>query len=272
MEIYNTFSGLGYNSLDWNRDIHEITSIEYNEHIAKQYHINFPLDKLEVTNALTYLEEMLNNEEWLIDHKGKTIFIWCSPPCQSHTMFRMIRGHNIPQMDSLYGLITFLEYRCKFIKEKYDVNVYWIVENVKSWYKPLIEPTVTLGRHRIWSNFDIPLVEFISPKVNTMSYDQLNEALSQSRIDINYVKKVKEFNYETLKYEKVFNYTQLRQLVRNGAFPPLSRYILELVEYYDDKERDLLDETRLSYFWSEYGIELENLENLDKPLYNQQQL
>lgn len=230
MEIINTFSGLGYNTLLWDRDKHSITSIEYNKHIAKQYQINFPTDTLIVNDALKYIEDLLNNEDWLISKKGQTIFFWGSPPCQSHTMFRMIRGHNIPDMKSLYGLITFLSYRAKFIKERYDVNLYWIVENVKSWYTPLIEPIVTLGRHRIWSNFDIPHKEFISPKVNTMSYDQLNEALSQSKVKIDYVKKAKQFSYDTYREEKVFNYTQLRQLVRNGCFPPLAEYIMQIVE------------------------------------------
>jgi DNA (cytosine-5)-methyltransferase 1 len=31
----------------------------------------------------------------------------------------------------------------------------WVVENVKPYYKPLIKPSIEIGRHLIWSNFDI---------------------------------------------------------------------------------------------------------------------
>jgi len=34
-------------------------------------------------------------------------------------------------------------------------NGSWVVENVKPYYEPLIKPRKELGRHLIWSNFDI---------------------------------------------------------------------------------------------------------------------
>ena len=106
MKVYNTFSGLGYNTFLWDRNIHDITSIEYNEHISKNYELNFPKDTILTEDALNYVEKLLNNKVYLEANRGKTLFFWNSPPCQSHTMFRMIRGHNIPDMKSLYGLMT----------------------------------------------------------------------------------------------------------------------------------------------------------------------
>jgi DNA (cytosine-5)-methyltransferase 1 len=38
----------------------------------------------------------------------------------------------------------------------------WVVENVKPYYDYLIEPTVELGRHPYWTNFDITPKEFSS--------------------------------------------------------------------------------------------------------------
>ncbi len=38
---------------------------------------------------------------------------------------------------------------------KYNFKGKWVVENVKPYYNPLIEPTKTIGRHLIWSNFEI---------------------------------------------------------------------------------------------------------------------
>ena len=36
----------------------------------------------------------------------------------------------------------------------------WAVENVKPYYKPLITPTIKLGRHLVWSNFSIKEMDF----------------------------------------------------------------------------------------------------------------
>jgi len=74
---------------------------------------------------------------------------------------------------SLYELIMFLR---QYHKGK------WIVENVKPYYKPFIEPTAELGRHLVWSNFDISDFEVPSPKgfitkTNTAGANQLKEWL-----------------------------------------------------------------------------------------------
>ena len=53
----------------------------------------------------------------------------------------------LPDMD-LWAEIIFLQHFAN--KQK------WVVENVKPYYEPLIQPTVKLGRHMIWSNFYIP--------------------------------------------------------------------------------------------------------------------
>ena len=47
---------------------------------------------------------------------------------------------------SLYQEIIFLQYFCKGL---------YVIENVKSYYEPLIKPQIS-GRHYFWSNFKIP--------------------------------------------------------------------------------------------------------------------
>lgn len=137
MKILNLYAGIGGNRKLWG-DEHDITAVEIDEKIAKVYADNNPGDEVIVGDAHDYL---LHNSE-------QFDFIWSSPPCQSHS--RMIKsGRNrkprYPDL-KLYEEILFLE---NYFEGK------WIVENVKPFYKPLIDPTMLLGRHAIWSNFYI---------------------------------------------------------------------------------------------------------------------
>lgn len=82
-------------------------------------------------------------------------FIWSSPPCQSHSKVRMMASKGgsydavMPDM-TLWSEILFL---MNF------AGCPWVVENVKPYYSPLIMPRQRLGRHLLWSNFDIPFKE-----------------------------------------------------------------------------------------------------------------
>ncbi len=121
----------------------EITAIEYNAKIAKIYQDFFPNDKVLVEDAHKYL----------LEHYEEFEFIWSSPPCPSHSRMRksamkFANGENIkavyPDM-KLYEEILLLE---GYFEGKY------VVENVISWYDPLIRPQV-LGRHYFWTNFPL---------------------------------------------------------------------------------------------------------------------
>ena len=56
---------------------------------------------------------------------------------------------------------------------KHSFKGKWVVENVKPYYKPLIEPTVELQRHLFWSNFDIEKVSFPKENIRTSQIPQL---------------------------------------------------------------------------------------------------
>ena len=138
IKILNLYAGIGGNRKLW-KDV-EVTAIENNESIAKIYQQNYPNDKVIVTDAHKYLEENYETFD----------FIWASPPCPTHSRIRLMGVKNgsykakFPDM-KLYEEIIFLNH---FFKGK------WVVENVVSYYEPLIKPYL-IDRHYFWSNFFI---------------------------------------------------------------------------------------------------------------------
>jgi len=137
MRILNLYAGIGGNRKLWG-DKHDITAIEINPAIAKIYQDFFQNDKVIITDA----------HQYLLEHFREFDFIWSSPPCPTHSkinfMPHMQKLLRYPDM-KLYEEIIFLK---QWHKGK------WIVENVKSYYKPLILPQET-ARHYFWSNFAI---------------------------------------------------------------------------------------------------------------------
>ena len=142
MKILNLYAGIGGNRKNWG-DEHEITAVENIPEIAKIYADFFPKDKVVIEDA----------HQYLLDHYKEFDFIWSSPPCPSHSRSRfwgMNRGYEpiFPDM-KLYEEILFLTH---YFKGK------WVVENVVSFYEPLIPPK-KVGRHYYWANFQISEVE-----------------------------------------------------------------------------------------------------------------
>lgn len=193
MKILNLYGGIGGNRKLW-KDV-EVTTVEYSEIIADCYKDNFN-DTVIIKDVLEYLIS-INTSITKFD------LIWASPECISHTMWRMIRGYNIPDMTQLYGLITFLKYAAKDTK--------WIVENVRPWYTPLIEPTIKIGRHYFWSNFNIQEIEFDDIDITPLSINQINEWLGN-------------FNIENLKR---LDKLERRQVLRNCVHPKIGNIILK---------------------------------------------
>ena len=220
IKVLNLFSGIGSNRLNWDKYNVEVTSIELDPIAKDQYVINFPNDTIHCTDALEWIQE---KEEIKVDGKRSYYYpnleqydiIAVASPCQSHTMFRMVWGHNIPDMTSLYGLMTFLKYKTESLVKKGGKKILWYMENVKSWYKPLVEPNGRLGRHIFWSNFEIPTKQFRKYDVSDMSPNQLNEFLSDNRMDISLIK-------------KEWKFMAIRQMVRNGCDPLIGEYLLVL--------------------------------------------
>lgn len=139
-KVLNLYSGLGGNRRKWEGV--NVTAVEFNPEIAKAYQDFFPHDTVIVADA----------HQYLLEHYQEFDFIWTSPPCPTHGQYRYnvgvrAKGYKavFPEM-KLYEEIIFLQYHAKG---------FYAVENVVSYYEPLIKPQ-KIGRHYIWANYDIP--------------------------------------------------------------------------------------------------------------------
>jgi DNA (cytosine-5)-methyltransferase 1 len=141
MKILNLYAGIGGNRKLWGDDI-DIVAVEYDERIAAIYQDLYPNDKVIVGDA----------HQYLLDNYHDFDFIWASPPCPTHSVtnhFLNAQGiRRYPDM-SLYQEIILLEHFFSKGGGKY------VVENVVSYYNPLIPPQKS-GRHYFWANFTIP--------------------------------------------------------------------------------------------------------------------
>ena len=173
MKILNLYAGIGGNRRLWGND-HEITSVEFDEKIAKKYEKLFPNDKVIVADAHQYLLENYENFD----------FIWTSPPCQTHSranyFINYITNSRYPKME-LWQEIIFLK---TFCKGKF------VVENVKAYYEHFIPPTAEIGRHYLWANFTIPKIDLPKGEVGTMMKEYIgkkNHAVEKKLEDRNAV-------------------------------------------------------------------------------------
>lgn len=193
MKILNLYAGIGGNRKLWG-DKHEITAVEIDKNIAKIYKELYPNDTVIIGDAHEFLKE----------HFLEYDFIWSSPPCQTHSSFRQnicvrYRGTKAEYPDmKLYQEIIFLQANAKGN---------WVVENVKPYYKPLIEPNKELQRHLFWCNF----------KINDKVFEKDNIRKAQIP-DLE-----KMYGYDLSKY-KLAN---KRQVLRNCVKPELGLHILQ---------------------------------------------
>jgi DNA (cytosine-5)-methyltransferase 1 len=144
IKVLNLYAGIGGNRKLWDTIPgyeFEITAVEFDPKIAAIYKSFFPNDTVIVGDA----------HQYLIDHYKEYSdgFIWASPPCPTHSQVNhFLNAQGViryPDM-SLWQEIIFLQYFCKGL---------YCIENVKSYYDPLIKPQIS-GRHYFWANFKVP--------------------------------------------------------------------------------------------------------------------
>lgn len=142
IKVLNLYAGIGGNRKLWTNV--DVTAVELNPDIAKIYQDFFPDDKVIVTDA----------HQYLLEHYNEFDFIWSSPPCPTHSRINFL--HNVKGLKTkypdmkLYEEIIMLQ---TFYRGKY------VIENVKSYYNPLIEPQIC-DRHYFWANFNIQNKDF----------------------------------------------------------------------------------------------------------------
>lgn len=201
LKVLNLYAGIGGNRKLWENV--EVTAIELNESIAEIYKDFFPNDKVIIADA----------HQYLLEHFKEYDFIWSSPPCQTHT--QLMRG-NVSRWDykaypdmSLYQEIIWLQ---NFYKGKY------CIENVKSYYTPLIEPKY-IGKHYVWTNFDVGKIE-----AKGRGHDRKGGSIQ----DLSKKKGFDLTNYKII---------DKRQILRNCTEPELGLHILDCARNIITKEK-----------------------------------
>ena len=200
MKVLNLYAGIGGNRKLW-EDV-EVTAVEWDMKIANVYQELFPDDKVIVADA----------HQYLLDHFTEFDFIWSSPPCPTHSganNFLFPQGVvRYPDM-GLYQEIILLSKR---FEGKY------CVENVKSYYDPLIRPQ-QFGRHYFWCNFLVDAIT-LPPKISVTNAK--NTHVRRSPQD--HIKELEEYHKITL--PPGLNQTFKAQILRNCVYPPLGQHIL----------------------------------------------
>ena len=195
MKILNLYAGIGGNRKLWGND-HEITAVENDPDIAKIYQDFFPKDTVIVSDAHNYL----------LEHYQEFDFIWSSPPCPTHSRMNFLlkeKGAKMrfPNMQ-LYEEIIFL---ANFFKGHY------VVENVRSYYQPMILPQ-TIQSHYFWSSFKITDTGLQRKKVRNDKGCTLAVKMEQQGFQIK--------NFYNYKKDK-------RTLLNNCIEPELGKHILD---------------------------------------------
>lgn len=194
IKMLNCYAGIGGNVKLIDRNKVEITAVEINPKIAECYKKLFPQDNVIVGDAHEYLRQ----------HFREFDFIWCSPPCPTHSVLQMTRYYDdklkYPDM-TLYQEIIWLQ---TFFKGK------WCIENVIPYYKPLIEPSFKIDRHFFWAS------DFILTPKWFDDYTQKRDNIQAMADSYNY-------KLDILKSCNV----DCRLVLRNLVVPEIGKYIFE---------------------------------------------
>jgi DNA (cytosine-5)-methyltransferase 1 len=181
MKILNLYAGIGGNRKLWGDD-HEITAVEYVPKIANIYQDFYPNDTVLIANA----------HEYLLNHFNEYDFIWASPPCPTHSKMNRTNYYQFgilkyPDM-ALYQEIILLQ---NWFKGKY------CIENVISYYDPLILPIET-GGHYYWTNFNVRKFD-VTRGIGGKGSGRIDKRAGKLGIDVS------KFNLNHKLYEKVIN-------------------------------------------------------------------
>jgi len=187
IKVLNLYAGIGGNRKLWKNV--DVTAVELDKNIAKIYQDFFPEDKMVIGDAHKYL----------LEHYNEFDIVWSSPPCPTHSRIgKANTKRKIPYPDmKLYEEILLLQ---GYFKGN------WVVENVMSWYEPLIEPQI-LQRHYFWSNKVLGQKTFPVEKTCTTKDRERLTKLFGINID---------------KYTGI----DKRKCLRNCVLPELGEYIL----------------------------------------------
>jgi len=201
LKVLNLYAGIGGNRKLWTNV--DVTAIEISPEIAKIYQDFFPEDKVIIADA----------HQYLLEHYKEFDFIWSSPPCPSHSRMRKslintrCGAKPIYPDIKLYEEILFLQ---GYFKGK------WVVENVISWYEPLIQPK-KIDRHFYWCNFKID--NFSTPNAKFSLTNGIHKETDKQQVER--LSKELGFNLEKYKGNK-------RTMLRNCVNPETGLHIFKM--------------------------------------------
>lgn len=196
IKVLNLYAGIGGNCKLWT-DV-EVTAVENNPEIAKIYQDFFPNDIVIVADA----------HQYLLEHFKEYDFIWSSPPCPTHSRMMNINAGlgrvKYPDM-KLYEEILLL---------KHHFSGKYCVENVVSYYDPLIQPS-KIGNHYYWLNFYVTNVNEKPREIAHFDGVETKE---------NIQKKEKQFGYDLSVYNIALGKREL--MLKNCVEPETGLHIL----------------------------------------------
>ena len=205
IKVLNLYAGIGGNRKLWENV--DVTAVEINESVAAIYKDFFPNDKVIVGDA----------HEYLLEHYKEYDFIWSSPPCPTHSRLRKTISMGIgakavyPDM-KLYEEILFLE---GYFKSNY------VVENVRSWYIPLIRPYL-IERHYFWSNKILSNIKITNAKIQLANGSHKTKESDKEQV----TKLQKELGFDLSKYH--LPTMKARTMLRNCVNPETGLHIFNM--------------------------------------------
>jgi len=140
IKVLNLYAGIGGNRKLWEKV--DVTAVEFNDQRANIYADFFPNDTVVIEDA----------HQYLVKHYNEYDFIWSSPPCPTHSRVRFATACSDHPVDHVYPDMTLYQ-EIIFLEKVFSGD--YVVENVWSWYDPLITPQ-RVGKHYFWANFHIP--------------------------------------------------------------------------------------------------------------------
>jgi DNA (cytosine-5)-methyltransferase 1 len=199
VRILNLYAGIGGNRKLWG-DEPDVTSVEYNEEVAEVYRDYFPDDTVVVDDA----------HDYLLNHFDEFDFIWASPPCPTHSKMQrtFVNGDTGINKDREAVYPDMRLYQEIILLDNFFDGSY-VVENVDSYYDPLIEPQ-KVARHYFWSDFDIS-DDVSIPELDIQGQPERYEEM---------------YDYDLSDYSFSSDYPKVK-ILRNCVHPKLGKHILE---------------------------------------------
>lgn len=158
---------------------------------------------------------MADAHQYLLEHFKEFEFIWASPPCPSHSMFRKNFSCNVGA-EPIYPDMKLYE---EILLLKHYFEGQYCVENVISFYEPLVKPQL-LQRHYFWTNFPITGFEVAYKKFPKDTINLTGGQNEDADIQIKRLQEKHNMNLDKYTIDK-------RTALRNCVSPEVGLFILE---------------------------------------------